>query len=99
MTKKTITALCVCIATQIVPGSTELSTAAMLRIDGTNTIIEVAITDEGQKYEVGKSYEVSFSPAAEEAASDPTPASSTETPDAPVSEGQEETNEPMKEAA
>lgn len=100
MTKKTIlTALCVCIATQIVTGSSEVKTAAMLRIDGSNSIVEVEITDDGQKYEVGKSYEVSFSPATEEAASNPTPAAPAEAPDAPVSEGQAETSEPMKEAA
>lgn len=100
MTKPVITAQCVAIVTAIEGVEGKAETSAIINING-NTIKHLLADGQPHQFTVGKSYEVSFSPVAEESKTESAP--STETPDAPVSEGQSEeqaeSDEPMKEAA
>lgn len=94
MTKFVTIAKCVAIVTAIESG--EVVTSAIMDINGNTT--KHRLSGEPHQFEVGKTYEVSFFPAAEEPQTDT--ASSTETSDAPVSEEKTgESAEPMKEAA
>lgn len=103
MNKSVIIAQCVAIVTAVEGVKEEVKTSAILNING-NTIKQPLADNQPHQFEVGKSYEVSFSPATEEAASNPTPATPAETSDAPNVDGIPsdevvEVDENLKEAA